>query len=103
MKESRVPFKKIIFVCAHTREGEAACANADRGANKSSDFIEPLREEVRKRGLKGKIRIAKSGCMDLCAKGPNLMVFDENGNYTLYSEVTPTDLATIVDKHFNYG
>ena len=29
--------------------------------------------EVKKRGLKGKVRALKSDCMDLCEKGPNVM------------------------------
>lgn len=81
------------------RDGETACSNAERGANAGIHLVELLREELKKRGLKGKIRIAKSGCMDLCAKGPNIMIFDAQGEYTCYSEVTTQDLAAIADQY----
>lgn len=100
MKESKVPYRKIIFVCTNVRESEPACSNPERGGNAGDNLVGLLRGELKKRGLKGKIRVARSGCMDRCACGPNLMVFDENGNSVWYSEVNETDIPTIVEKHF---
>ena len=100
MNISPIPFKKMIFVCTNSREGESACANLERGVNSGLELIGPLREELKKRGLKGKIRVARSGCMDLCGKGPNLMVFDEKGDYTLYSKVSHLDIPNLIEKHF---
>ena len=99
MKESKVPYKKIIFVCTHAREGESACSNPERGKNCGMELVEILREEVKIRGLKGKIRIAKSGCMDLCAQGPNIMIFDEKGAYTWANNVTQEDLPAFIEKN----
>ena len=99
MKQSRVPFKRMLFVCANERRGESACGNAERGENCGMKLVEALRAEVKKRGLKGKIRVAKSGCMDLCAAGPNVMVFDENGDYTWISGVTQADVPKLADKY----
>lgn len=100
MKEAKVPYKKIIFVCTNVREGETACSNPERKKNAGAELVGFLRQELKKRGLKGKIRVARSGCMDLCARGPNLMVFDENGNSAWYSEVRESDLPAIVEKYF---
>ncbi len=100
MKESKVPYKKMIFVCTHTREGESACSNPERGKNCGMELVELLREEVKKRGLKGKIRVAKSGCMDLCAQGPNIMVFDGKGSYEWHSHVTQEDIPELTAKIF---
>lgn len=97
MKESKVPYTKMIFVCTRTREGETACSNPERGQNCGANFIEILREEVKKRGLKGKIRVAKSGCMDLCAQGPNIMVFDPQGNYQWYSHVSQEEITALIE------
>ena len=55
-----------------------------------------LKEEVKKRELKGKVRVLKSGCMDLCEKGPNVMIFPEG---TLHSSVTPQDIPWLVEKY----
>lgn len=92
----------MIFVCTNVRiGGEASCANEERAENCGLKLLERLKEEVKARGLKGKIRVARSGCMDLCGKGPNLMVFDEKGNYTLYSQVSACDLHTLIEKHLS--
>ena len=99
MIEKNVPFKRILFVCTNVREGEAACGNADRGESCGFNLVEMLREEASRRGLKGKIRVAKSGCMDLCASGPNVMIFDENGGYTVLNKVSKDDIPQIVQKY----
>ena len=100
MREARVPYRSMIFVCAHTRQGEAACANPERGLENGLELVERLREEMKKRGLKGKVRVAKSGCMDVCARGPNVMVFDEKGEYAWYSQVALSDVPELVQKYF---
>ena len=98
MDEHRVPYEKMIFVCTNVREGEEACGNADRGESCGPKLVELLREEVKSRGLKKKIRVAKSGCMDVCALGPAAMVFDGKGSYTLLSKVTKEDVPAITEK-----
>ncbi len=99
MNERKAPYQKIIFVCTHIREGETACSNPERGSDAGFELVEKLREEVKKRGLKGKIRVAKSGCMDVCARGPNIMVFEEDGKSTWINEVSQADLPQIVEKY----
>ncbi len=99
MNEKRVPYKRMMFVCTNARDGESACGNADRGENCGGNLVEHLREEVKKRGLKGKIRVAKSGCMDLCAQGPVIMVFDEKGQYTTHTQVNLSDVPALTDTH----
>ena len=96
MKEGRIPFRKMAFVCVHERAGEAACANADRGEDSGANLVELLREEIHKRGLKGKIRVVKSGCLDVCAAGPNVMIFDGEGKAVYFSRVTAGDLPAII-------
>ncbi|OGR84548.1 MAG: hypothetical protein A2901_08490 [Elusimicrobia bacterium RIFCSPLOWO2_01_FULL_54_10] len=94
-----MPFKRMMFVCTNVREGgEAACGNAERGEACGFKLVEKLREEVKKRGLKGKIRVAKSGCMDLCALGPNIMVFDESGSYTIFNRVAAEDVPGLAER-----
>ncbi len=98
MKQAAIPFKQMIFVCTHAREGEEACNNPERGKNCGMELLEKLREEVKQRGLKTKIRVAKSGCMDVCAAGPNVMIFDENGKAEWLSLVNLEVLPKIVEK-----
>ena len=76
MFEAAVPYRRTIFVCANTREeGRPACANPGRGGEK---LCEHLKNEVKKAGLKGKIRVARTGCLDLCEKGPNIFIYPDN-------------------------
>ena len=98
MNERKIPYQRMIFVCTNVREGAAACGNAERGEACGFKLVEKLREEVKKQGLKNKIRVAKSGCMDLCARGPNIMVFDETGTYQIFSGVSPDDLPALAER-----
>ncbi|SRR5258708_32540224 len=95
MKEEKVPYRRMIFVCmnaSHDGEDRPVCA-----AGSSEAVLKALKEEVKKRGLKGKVRALKSGCMDLCEKGPNVMIWPEG---TLCSGVTLNDVPLLIEKYF---
>jgi (2Fe-2S) ferredoxin len=67
------PFERVIFVCCNEREpGEAACAN--RG---SGDFQKKLKAYMKAKGVQG-LRVARSLCLGLCEKGPNVCIMPEN-------------------------
>jgi (2Fe-2S) ferredoxin len=73
MEKKSVPYRKTVFVCTNVRtDGRAACANPGRGG---AELCEALKKAVKDAGLKGKVRVAKSGCLDLCALGPNAFVY----------------------------
>jgi len=93
MKTENVPYKRMIFVCLNaSHDGDRpVCAEGH-----SEEVLKALKEEVKKRGLKGKVRALKSGCMDLCEKGPNVMIFPEG---TLHSGVTPQDVPSLIEKY----
>lgn len=92
MKSEKSPYQRMIFVCmnaSHEGDDRPVCASPC-----SETLLKTLKEEVKKRGLKGKVRALKSGCMDLCEKGPNVMVYPEG---TLYSGVTSADIPGLVE------
>ena len=93
MKNEQVPYKRMIFVCTNVdvKDGRPAC-----GLRGGLDICDALKKEVKSRGLKGKLRALKSGCMDLCEKGPNVMVFPEG---TLHSSVTEMDIPALFRKY----
>ncbi|MBI1976633.1 MAG: (2Fe-2S) ferredoxin domain-containing protein [Candidatus Omnitrophica bacterium] len=76
MRSQKTPYQRIIFVCCNSREDGVCCS--PEGNPTGEQFREWLKEYIEKKGLKGKIRVARSGCMDLCRQGPNLMVFPDN-------------------------
>lgn len=93
MKSQPVPYRRMVFVCTNVREEDGRPACGLRGSEK---ICAALKEEVKKRGLKGKIRALKSGCMDLCEAGPNVMIFPDN---ILHSGVTEQDVPALIDKY----
>ena len=89
MEQRRVPYQKILFVCVNKRlPHEVCCAYRD-----SEAIAAALKERVKALGLSGSVRVSKSGCQDLCAKGPNVMVFPD---YVWYHGVTHNDVERIV-------
>ena len=89
MQQDGIPFKKMVFVCVNKRDnGEACCAD-----RQSELILDALRERIKTLGLAGKIRVSKSGCQDVCARGASIMVFPDN---VWYHEVSPNDIDEIV-------
>lgn len=89
MKEmTSKPYERILFVCCNERPaGEDACGN--RG---SAELQKKLKEYMKSRNLKGRVRVSRAMCFGLCAVGPNVCVMPEN---VWYQGVQPQDLAEI--------
>jgi len=88
----RKPYETIIFICCNEREpGEDACAN--RG---SVEIQKQLKEIVKSKGLKERLRVSRAMCFGLCSIGPNVCVMPGN---VWYSNVAPADVPAIVEKH----
>jgi NADP-reducing hydrogenase subunit HndC len=90
MEQAKVPYQKILFVCVNRREPHETCC-----AHRESEAVAAaLKARIKALGLSRAIRVSKSGCQDLCAKGPNVMVFPD---YRWYQGVTPADVERIVE------
>ena len=89
MQQQRVPYQKILFVCINKREPhETCCSHRDSAA-----IAAGLKACIKALGLSRAVRVSKSGCQDLCAKGPNVMVFPD---YVWYHGVTQGDVERII-------
>lgn len=84
-----MPYQKILFVCVNQREPNETCC-AQRA---SAAIAEALKARVKALGLARHVRVSTSGCQDVCAKGPNVMVFPDN---VWYHGVTVDDVERIV-------
>lgn len=75
MDEKAIPYRKIVFVCTNERApGErVSCGGCGGG-----EIHARLKELVKERGLRVEVRVSKSGCMDRCELGPNVMIFPDN-------------------------
>ena len=88
------PYGRTIFVCCNEREpGEAACAN--RG---SRELREQLKQYVKEKGLKAKIRVTRSLCLDLCAQGKMKAVVDR-----VFPLAETADAHRYVEQRRNFG
>ena len=89
MQSQPVPYQKILLVCINKRKPqEVCCSHRD-----SEAIAAALKARVKDLGLTRAVRVSKSGCQDLCAKGPNVMVFPD---YVWYHGVSIADVERIV-------
>lgn len=87
--QNESPYVSHIFVCTNDRKGESkSCSD-----NNSQLIKSKLKDAVSEKGWKGKVRVSTSGCMGLCATGPNVMIHPQK---VWFSEVSPDDLDEIV-------
>ncbi len=86
--ETSVPlFQKYIFVCENKRPEGDCCSEA------GAKIRELLKEKVKQRGLSKKIRVSRSGCLDVCSEGPNVLLMPDN---IWFKRVTENDLEEIL-------
>jgi (2Fe-2S) ferredoxin len=81
-----------VFVCANQKaEGKKCC-----GEEFGMEAVTFLRDKIRNQQTKRKIRIQRAGCLDLCSKGPALVVYPEG---IFYHYQNQDDLAVIAENH----
>lgn len=91
MREERTPYLLHVFVCTNDRHGtRKSCADGN-----SMALRERLREGVEKRGWLGRVRISQCGCMGLCERGPNVMIYPAG---VWFQEAKPDDADAILGK-----
>ncbi len=83
-------FRNQIMVCAGT-----GCTSSE-----SPKILAAFEKEIKARKLTSEVKIIKTGCFGLCAKGPIVMIFPEG---TCYCHVTEADVAEIMDEHIGKG
>jgi len=91
-------FTRHVFICTNQRKPDDArgCCHA-KG---SEQVVEAFKSELAKRGLKGKIRANKAGCLDQCERGVSVVVYPEG---VWYGGVTVADVNEIIEKHLLGG
>src|SRR5262249_16502466 len=85
-------FDKHIFICANQKAEGKPCCGEERGM----ELVRRFREVLNAKGLKGKVRAQKSGCLDACDFGPALVVYPDG---TYYKQVTLNDVERIIEQH----
>lgn len=72
------------------KEGGKPCCSA-RG---STETFEALKEELARRGLSHDVKVVSSGCLDLCDRGPTVLVYPEG---IWYSGLTAEHVSEFVE------
>ena len=91
-------FRHHVFVCENVRDPSdprGCCA-----AKGSPAIRAAFKEELARRGLKGRIRANAAGCLDACATGPTVVVYPEG---VWYGGVRVEDVPEIVERHLVGG
>ncbi len=87
--EAQPAFKKYVFVCENKRtDGRPSCAEA------GSRLRDLLKDIVKSEQLGVEVRVCKSGCLDSCEKGPNVLI---EPDHLMFNLVEDSDLPKILD------
>ncbi len=87
--ETAIPaFQKYVFVCENERATEE-CSCGAAGMR----IREALKSAVKELGASNQIRVSRTGCLDVCSEGPNVLVMPDN---VWFKRVTDADIPQIM-------
>ena len=85
---------------ADTREKHIlVCHGTGCTSSKSPEILENFRKIIKEKNLQN-VRVIKTGCFGLCAKGPIVIIRPED---TFYAMVKPEDCEEIIESHIING
>ena len=85
---------------ADTREKHIlVCNGTGCTSSKSPKILENFKRIIKEKGLEN-VRVIKTGCFGLCAKGPIVIIRPED---TFYAMVKPEDCEEIINSHIIEG
>ena len=69
-------------------------------ASGSAGLFDEFEAQLKAQGLENEVKVVKTGCFGLCAKGPIVVVYPEG---SMYCQVKKEDVAEIVSEHLLKG
>ena len=98
--EKRVELDLRKNTKADTREKHIlVCQGTGCTSSKSPQILDNFKKIIEEKGIKN-VRVIKTGCFGLCAKGPIVIIRPED---TFYAQVTPEDCEEIIQSHIVEG
>ena len=99
-EEKRKELDLRVNTKADTREKHIlVCNGTGCTSSKSPQILENFRKILKEKNITN-VRVIKTGCFGLCAKGPIVIIRPED---TFYALVTPEDCEEIIEKHIING
>ena len=91
-------FQKHVFICGNQRDPEAPRGSCDPTGK--GELQKAFKDRLTELGLKRTMRANKSGCLDQCEHGPNIVVYP----YAVwYGHVAESDVEEIIESHIIRG
>ena len=90
---------RVNTVASNGEKHILVCHGTGCTSSKSPQIAENLRRIIEERNLQN-VRVVRTGCFGLCAKGPIVIIRPED---IFYSLVKPEDAEEIIDKHIIGG
>ena len=89
-----------VNTAADTREKHILiCHGTGCTSSKSPEILRRFNELIKEKNIEN-VRVIKTGCFGLCAKGPIVIIRPED---VFYSMVKPEDCDEIIEKHIQNG
>ena len=85
---------------SHIRCNVLVCSGTGCSSTDSPKVLAAFEREIKRNKLQDEVRVVKTGCIGLCERGPNVLVFPEGA---CYCHVTDADVAEIVTEHLIKG
>ncbi|MDH4198881.1 MAG: (2Fe-2S) ferredoxin domain-containing protein [Spirochaetia bacterium] len=89
-------FKHHIFICTQNKPPMVPSC----GGGGSAEILDSFRTEVFKNGLEKDVVVTSSGCVGMCNRGANVVIYPEGKWYTV---VKADDVKKIVQNHIIDG
>jgi (2Fe-2S) ferredoxin len=86
-------YQKHIFICCNQR---ASDQRKSCGEENGLKLVAEFKKQINDKRLPVKIRAQKCGCLDVCEKGPALVVYPEG---VFYGAIKLEDVKQIVESH----
>jgi (2Fe-2S) ferredoxin len=91
-------FDKHIFVCINQRPEGSPRPSCNPTGTGELQWV--FKQKLAERGLKHRVRANKSGCLDQCEHGPNVVVYPDA---VWYGRVSVADVDEIIESHILGG
>ena len=85
-------YKKHVFICTNQKEAPKKSCGELHGLA----LVDAFKSALKERDLTVEIRAQKTGCLDICGRGPSVVVYPEG---VFYGNVQLTDVDEIVSSH----